>query len=107
MILRDTTTILGKSLGVSNVLDNDTQNNMKNTLENLSITTKNLNKASLAALEILDINKEQLNSTFINVKETSDNLRSITDSISNAQISFTIREFTKTCLLYTSDAADE
>ena len=82
--------------GVSNVLDNDTQNNMKNTLENLSITTKNLNKASLAALEILDINKEQLNSTFINVKETSDNLRSITDSISNAQISFTIREFTKT-----------
>ncbi len=82
--------------GVSNVLDNDTQNNMKNTLENLSITTKNLNKASLAALEILDINKEQLNSTFINVKETSDNLKSITDSISNAQISFTIREFTKT-----------
>ncbi len=82
--------------GVSNVLDNDTQNNMKNTLENLSITTKNLNKASLAAFEILNNNKEQLNATFINVKETSDNLKSITDSISNAQISFTIREFTKT-----------
>ena len=88
--------------GVSNILDNDTQNNMKNTLENLSITTRNLNKASLAALEILDSNKEQLNATFINVKETSDNLKSITDSISNAQISFTIREFTKTIELLNS-----
>ena len=82
--------------GVSNVLDNDTQNNMKNTLENLSITTQNLNKASLAAVEILDRNQLQINATFSNVKETSDNLKTITDSISNAQISYTIKEFTKT-----------
>ena len=82
--------------GVSNVLDNDTQNNLKNTLENLSITTQNLNKASLAAVEILDRNQHQINATFSNVKETSDNLKTITDSISNAQISYTIKEFTKT-----------
>ena len=82
--------------GVSNVLDNDTQNNLKNTLENLSITTQNLNKASLAAVEILDRNQLQINATFSNVKETSDNLKTITDSISNAQISYTIKEFTKT-----------
>ncbi len=82
--------------GVSNVLDNDTQNNLKNTLENLSITTQNLNKASLAAVEILDSNQHQINATFSNVKETSDNLKTIIDSISNAQISYTIKEFTKT-----------
>ena len=82
--------------GVSNVLDNDTQNNLKNTLENLSITIQNLNKASLAAVEILDSNQHQINATFSNFKETSDNLKIITDSISNAQISYTIKEFTKT-----------
>ena len=81
--------------GVSNVLDNETQVNLKRTLENLSITTNNLNKASLAAVEILDTNQEQLNATFSNIKDTSDNLRSITDSISNAQLSYTIRSFTK------------
>lgn len=82
--------------GVSNVLDMDTQVNLKSTLENLSITTNNLNKASLAAVEILDTNQEQLNATFSNIKYTSDNLRSITDSISNAQLSHTIRSFTNT-----------
>ena len=82
--------------GVSNVLDKDTQVNLKRTLENLSITTNNLNKASLAAVEILDTNQEQLNATFSNIKDTSDNLRSITDSISNAQLSHTIRSFTLT-----------
>ena len=82
--------------GVSNVLDIDTQNNLKNTLENLSITIQNLNKASLAAVEILDRNQHQINATFSNFKETSDNLKIITDSISNAQISYTIKEFTKT-----------
>ena len=79
--------------GVSNVLDNNTQTNLKNTLENLSITTNNLNKASLAALEILDQNQEQLNATFSNISDTSKNLKSITDSISNGQISYSIKKF--------------
>lgn len=83
-------------LGLSNVLDNNTQENLKNTLKNLSITTNNLNKASLAALEILDNNQNQLNATFTNIKDTSYNLKSITDSISNAQIGYTLKEFTKT-----------
>lgn len=82
--------------GVSNVLDNDTQTNLKRTLENLSATTKNLNEASLAAVEILDKNQNNLNVTFRNIKNTSDNLKSITDSISNAQLSHTIRSFTQT-----------
>jgi phospholipid/cholesterol/gamma-HCH transport system substrate-binding protein len=82
--------------GVSNVLDNDTQSNLKKTLENLSITTNNLNKASLSAVEILNTNQKNLNHTFRNLKNTSENLKSITDSISNAQLSHTIRSFTQT-----------
>ena len=79
--------------GVSNVLDNDTQSNLKRTLESLSITAKNLNKASMAAVKILDSNQKNLNKTFSNIKYTSENLKSITDSISNAQFSYTIRSF--------------
>ena len=82
--------------GVSNVLDNDTQTNLKRTLENLSITTNNLNKASLAAVKILDANQESLNLTFYNIKNTSDNLKSITDSLSNAHLGHTIRSFNNT-----------
>ncbi|MBL6665784.1 MAG: MCE family protein [Flavobacteriaceae bacterium] len=82
--------------GVSNVLDNDTQTNLKRTLENLSITTNNLNKASLSAVEILDTNQKNLNLTFSNLKSTTDNLKSISDSLSNAQISQTIKSFTQT-----------
>ncbi len=82
--------------GVSNVLDNNTQTNLKNTLEHLSITTKNLNKASLAALEILDDNREQLNATFNNISSTSENLKFITDSLSTAQINYSIKKFNET-----------
>ncbi len=83
-------------LGVSNVLDNDTQLNLKNTLENLSLTTKNLNKASLSLIEILDENQTNLNNTFSNFADTSANLKSITDSIADAKIAVTINEFNKT-----------
>ena len=82
--------------GVSNVLDNDTQSNLKSTLESLSVTAKNLNMASMAAIKILDSNQKNLNKTFSNIKYTSENLKSITDSISNAQFSYTIRSFTQT-----------
>ncbi|MBL6643977.1 MAG: MCE family protein [Flavobacteriaceae bacterium] len=83
-------------VGVSNVLDSDTQANLKNTLENLSVTMENLNNASLAARNILAQNQEQLNATFVNIKDTSENLKSITDSISSAEISRSINQFSKT-----------
>ena len=83
-------------VGVSNVLDRDTQVNLKNTLENLSVTMENLNNASLAAHNILAQNQEQLNATFVNIKDTSENLKSITDSISSAEISRSINQFSKT-----------
>ena len=54
--------------GVSNVLDNDTQINLKRTLENLSTTTINLNNASLAAVEILDANQKNLNALLVTSK---------------------------------------
>ena len=83
-------------IGVSNVLDNNTQLNLKNTLQNLSNTTQNLNEASSYLIKILEDNKNDINSTFNNFSGTSANLKSITDSISEANISLTLREFNKT-----------
>ncbi len=83
-------------LGVSNVLDNNTQINLKNTLQNLSKTTQNLNEASSYLIKILEENKNDINSTFNNFSGTSANLKSITDSISEANISLTLREFNET-----------
>ena len=83
-------------IGVSNILDNDTQVNLKNTLQNLSNTTRNLNEASGSLIKILDENENYLNTTFSNFADTSANFKSITDSISDANISLTIKQFNKT-----------
>jgi len=83
-------------VGVSNVLDNNTQLNLKSTLQNLSNTTQNLNEASSSLIKILDDNQNYINTTFNNFSDTSANLKSITDSISEANISLTMRELNET-----------
>ena len=83
-------------IGVSNVLDNNTQLNLKSTLQNLSNTTQNLNEASSSLIKILDNNQNYINTTFNNFSDTSANLKSITDSISEANISLTMRELNET-----------
>ena len=83
-------------IGVSNVLDNNTQLNLKSTLQNLSNTTLNLNEASSSLIKILDDNQDYIKTTFNNFSDTSANLKSITDSISEANFSLTMRELNKT-----------
>ena len=83
-------------IGVSNVLDNNTQLNLKSTLQNLSNTTQNLNEASSSLIKILNDNQNYINTTFNNFSDTSANLKSITDSISEANISLTMRELNET-----------
>ena len=83
-------------LGVSNVLDNNTQLNLKTTLQNLSNTTQYLNEASYSLTKILDDNENNLRKTFLNFANTSANLKTITDSISNANIELTITQFNNT-----------
>ena len=83
-------------LGVSNVLDNNTQINLKTTLQNLSNTTQNLNEASYSLIKILDDNQNNLKKTFLNFANTSANLKTITDSISNVNIELTISQFNNT-----------
>ena len=73
--------------GVSNVLNYETQNNLKNTLENLSQSVNNINKSSESLIEVIDENRSALNISFKNVANASKNINELTDSLS--KINFT------------------
>lgn len=79
--------------GVSNVLNKDSQNNLKATLDNLSETAKNANKASLAIAKLLRQNNQSIQNSFVNIEKTSANLSQITDSIRQVDLKKTIASY--------------
>ena len=83
-------------IGVGNILNNDSQENLKSILKNLSLSTSKINDASISLVEILKKNQSNIDNTFENFAETSDNLKTITDSISQANLAVVINKFTNT-----------
>ena len=83
-------------IGVGNILNNDSQENLKSILKNLSLSTSKINDASISLFEILKKNQSNIDNTFENFAETSDNLKTITDSISQANLAVAINKFTNT-----------
>ena len=79
--------------GVSNVLNKDSQNNLKATLDNLTETAKNANKASLAIAKLLQQNNQSIQKSFVNIEKTSANLSQITDSIRQVDLKKTIASY--------------
>lgn len=79
--------------GVSNVLNKDSQNNLKATLDNLTETAKNANKASLAIAKLLQKNNQSIQKSFVNIEKTSANLSQITDSIRQVDLKKTIASY--------------
>ena len=79
--------------GVSNVLNKDSQNNLKATLDNLTETAKNANKASLAITKLLQQNNQSIQKSFVNIEKTSANLSQITDSIRQVDLKKTIASY--------------
>lgn len=79
--------------GVSNVLNEDTQNNLKNTLEKLSMSLENVNKASIVLSDLLILNQQNFSNTMDNLSITSDNLTKITDSIASINFVNTIEQY--------------
>ena len=73
--------------GISNVLNYETQNNLKNTLENLSQSVNNINMSSEALIEVIDENRSALNISFKNAANATKNINELTDSLS--KINFT------------------
>jgi len=79
--------------GVSNVMNYDTQNNLKATLENFAKTIENINTLASRVNRIVDANETELNNTLSNISELSGNLNQLTDSLSQAPLNTTLKNF--------------
>jgi len=79
--------------GISNVMNNKTQDNLKKSLQNFSLSIKNINELTNLMKDIISSNEETINSSFKNINKTSQNLIQITDSILLSQIKPMIDNF--------------
>ena len=84
--------------GISNVMNYETQNNLKMTLEGLASTIENVNILSSNINEILNANEKELKSTINNLSKISGNLNKITDSLKQVPLSSTVKNFEDTSL---------
>jgi len=78
--------------GVSNVMNYETQNNLKNLLKNLTTTLESVNAISSRMVVLLDQNQARLTNTLENVAQTTDNLEQITDSLASIRWGTTVKE---------------
>ena len=81
--------------GISNVLNYETQNNLKNTLENLSQSVNNINMSSEALMEVIDENRSSLNISFKNAANATKNINELTDSLSKIDFTNTFNKLSE------------
>jgi phospholipid/cholesterol/gamma-HCH transport system substrate-binding protein len=81
---------------INNTLDAQTQNNLKESMAALKVTLTEFGNTAKSANSLIADNKNKLSSTLANFDKTSANLNKITDSISKADLSGTIKKLEKT-----------
>ena len=72
-------------VGVRNVLDAQTQTNLKTSLEGLSRTIKNIDGLTNTMEKIVDANKNEIDTTLKNLA-TTDNITTISDSLATLDV---------------------
>ena len=82
--------------GVSNVLNYQTQNNIKATLEGLAATVNNINALSSSVNRILEANEKGFASTLNNLDDVTQNLTQLTDSLNQMPLVSTVKNFEAT-----------
>ena len=82
--------------GVSNVMNYETQNNIKVTLEGLAATVNNINALSSSVNRILEANEKGFTSTLNNLDNTTQNLTQLTDSLNQMPLVSTVKNFEAT-----------
>lgn len=82
--------------GVSNVMNYETQNNIKVTLEGLAATVNNINALSSSVNRILEANEKGFASTLNNLDDVTQNLTQLTDSINQMPLVSTVKNFEAT-----------
>ena len=84
--------------GISNIMNYETQNNLKMTLEGLASTIENVNVLSSNINDILNANEKGLKSTINNLSKVTGNLNKITDSLKQMPLSSIVKNFDDTSL---------
>ena len=79
--------------GVSNVMNYNSQNNLKLALEGITRTIENINSLSQTLSQIVDNNQKVFNNALENIESTSENLAVLTDSISKFPVVSTFKNF--------------
>ena len=79
--------------GVSNVLNNQTQENLKTTLTELTRTVENINSISKKLDVLLSNNTTAIDTTLKNLASTSSNLNQISDSLAMVNIKSMLDEY--------------
>ena len=81
--------------GVSNVLNNQTQENLKTTLSELTRTVENANNITRKLNRLLDSNATALDTTFKHLASTSANLSQISDSLVEVDFKTILAQYNK------------
>jgi len=84
--------------GVSNVMNFETQKNLKSALEGLSSTISNINDLSSTMGRIVETNEKNLNKTLNNLGDVSNNLSQLTDSLNQMPLNSTFKNFELTSI---------
>lgn len=82
--------------GVSNVMNYETQNNIKVTLEGLAASVNNINALSSSVNSILEANEKGFASTLNNLDNATQNLTQLTDSLNQMPLVSTVKNFEAT-----------
>lgn len=82
--------------GINNVLDKKGQENLKNTLAELSETMAQFHKASSSINSILDENKGKIGGMVSNFNKVSSDFSKISDSLNKADLGKTVKNLQKT-----------
>lgn len=82
--------------GVSNLMNYETQNNIKVTLDGLAATVNNINALSSSVNRILEANEKGFASTLNNLDNATQNLTQLTDSLNQMPLVSTVKNFEAT-----------
>ena len=79
-------------LGLNQVLDENSRQNLRTTFANLNTTVANFKKSSVSLDELLLENKTKLGASLSNVEIATDNFAKLSDSLVNANLGQTIKK---------------
>jgi len=82
--------------GVSNVLNYNTQNNLKLALEGVTQSIDNVNKLSNSLSRVVNSNEKVFNSTLSHLEHTTNNLAILSDSLKQIPLASTVQHLEKT-----------